>query len=104
MTSPAETDQTFNIGIFIYDQVEELDFVGPFETMKSTATFRRHNDMRPDWRVFIVAEEPGIVKTSGDLLIQPHFSFQDHPHIDLLILPGGHTGLQLERPTVIEWV
>ena len=37
MTSPSQTDETFNIGIFLYDRVEELDFCGPFEALKSAA-------------------------------------------------------------------
>lgn len=104
MTSPAQTDQTFNIGILLYDGVEELDFCGPFETLKSAAYTRSHREQRPDWQVFTVAEEPGIVKTSGELLVQPHFTFQNHPHIDLLMIPGGAVHRQLERPTVVEWV
>lgn len=103
MTSLSHTEQTFNIGIFLYDQVEELDFCGPFETFKSAAHFRRINDFHPDWHVFTIAEEPGILKTSGELLIQPNFTFHDHPHIDLLIIPGGNTPPQLERPAVLEW-
>ncbi len=104
MTSPSQTDETFNIGIFLYDRVEELDFCGPFEALKSAAHTRKLNDMFPNWHVFTVAEEAGILKTSGELLIQPNYTFQDHPKIDLVLLPGGMTNLQLERPTVIEWV
>jgi transcriptional regulator GlxA family with amidase domain len=104
MTSLSQAGQTFTIGIFLYNQVEELDFVGPFETFKSAAHTRRMNDMRPDWHVFTVAEEAGILKTSGELLMQPNFTFQDHPHIDLLLIPGGNEPPQLERPTVVEWV
>ena|SRR5215472_405768 len=42
------------------------------------------------------------MKTSGELLIQPHFSFRDHPRIDLLLIPGGRTDLQMEKPAVLE--
>src|ERR1043166_4180044 len=104
MTSPSQTDETFTIGIFIHEGVEELDFCGPFEALKSAAQFRKVNDMYPNWQVFTVAEAPGILKASGELLIQPHYTFENHPKIDLLLLPGGSTNLQLERPAVIEWV
>ena len=32
--------------------------------------------MFPNWHVFTVAEEAGILKTSGELLIQPNYTFE----------------------------
>ena len=104
MTSFPHADETFNIGIFLYDGVEELDFCGPFEVLKAAAYFRSERGQIPAWQVFTVAEEPGLLKTSGELLVQPHFTFHDHPRIDLLLIPGGRTDLQLENPTVLAWV
>ena len=104
MTSFPRTDETFNVGIFLYDGVEELDFCGPFEVLKAAASIRSARRQNPAWRVFTVAEEPGLLKTSGELLIQPHFTFHDHPRIDLLLVPGGRTNLQMEKATVLAWV
>ncbi|MBV9230187.1 MAG: DJ-1/PfpI family protein, partial [Chloroflexi bacterium] len=102
MTTSSQTG--FNIGIFLYDGVEELDFCGPFEVLKAAAYTRSTREQSPAWQVFTVAEEPGLLKTSGELLVQPHYTFHDHPRIDLLLIPGGRTDLQLEKPVVIEWV
>src|SRR5215472_1622327 len=104
MTTSAHTDETFNIAIFLYPGVEELDFCGPFEVLKAASYTRSERGQNPAWHVFTVAEESGLLKTGGELLIQPHFAFHDHPHIDLLIIPGGATNLQMERQTVLEWV
>src|SRR5215831_16421226 len=104
MNTSSQIDETFNMGIFLYPGVEELDFCGPFEVLKSATYIRRERDQNPVWEVFTVAEEPGLLKTSGELLIQPHFTFHDHPRIDLLLIPGGMTNLQMERQTVLEWV
>jgi len=104
MTAASHSDETFNIGIFLYDEVEELDFCGPFEVLKAAAYIRSERGQNPAWQVFTVAEEPVLMKTSGELLIQPHFSFRDHPRIDLLLIPGGRTDLQMEKPAVLEWV
>src|ERR1051326_2395680 len=104
MTTSSHRDEIFNMGIFLYDGVEELDFCGPFEVLKAAAYTRSEKGQNPAWHVFTVAEEPGLLKTSGELLIQPHFTFHDHPHIDLLLIPGGQTNLQLEKPAVLEWV
>src|SRR5215469_5844586 len=104
MTASSHSDETFNMGIFLYDGVEELDFCGPFEVLKAAAYTRSEREQNPAWQVFMVVEEPGLLKTSGELLIQPHFTFHDHPRIDLLVIPGGLTNLQMEKPTVLEWV
>lgn len=104
MTSFSHTDETFNIGILLYEYVEELDFCGPFEVLKSAAFMRSQREQKPDWQVFTVAEEATILKTSGELLVKPHYGFHEHPHIDLLLIPGGATNLQLRKPAVIEWV
>ena len=72
MTTSSHTDETFNIGIFLYQGVEELDFCGPFEVLKAASYTRSEKGQNPVWQVFTVAEEPGLLKTSGELLIQPH--------------------------------
>lgn len=66
MASFSHTDETFNIGIFLYEGVEELDFCGPFEVMKSAALMRSQREQKPDWQVFTVAEETPLLKTSGN--------------------------------------
>jgi transcriptional regulator GlxA family with amidase domain len=104
MQPTSETNRPFNIGIFLYDQVEELDFCGPYETFKSAANARRQRERTPDWQVFTVAEEGGLLSTSGDLRIQPRFTFENHPPIDLLLVPGGAANRQLERPAVLDWL
>jgi len=104
MTSHSHTKEIFNIGIFLYERVEDLDFCGPLEVLQIAASVRGQREQKPDWHVFTVAEEPHLLKTSGELLIQPTYSFQDHPPIDLLLFPGGAVDFQLEKSTVIEWV
>jgi transcriptional regulator GlxA family with amidase domain len=104
MQSNGEKGRQFNIGIFLYDQVEELDFCGPYETFKSAAYARRQRERTPEWQVFTVAEDGGLLSTSGDLHIQPHYTFANHPPIDLLLVPGGAANRQLERPAVLEWL
>jgi transcriptional regulator GlxA family with amidase domain len=104
MNASSPIEETFNMGIFLYPGVEELDFCGPFEVLKAAAYTRSEREQNPAWEVFTVAEEPGLLKTGGELLIQPHFTFHDHPRIDLLVIPGGMTNLQMERQTVLEWV
>jgi len=80
-----------NVGILIFPGVEILDFTGPFETF-SVATRVAQRDRRVHERAFdafFVSETTNVVSARYDFLVKPHFGFDDHPLIDLLIIPGG---------------
>jgi transcriptional regulator GlxA family with amidase domain len=101
-----EAFEAFNVGIVLYDQVEELDFVGPYETFKSAsfqAARRLGRDTLP-LKVFTVAETRDVVATSGGLRIQPDYGFADAPRIHLLVIPGGNSRPQLENVTMMAWL
>lgn len=102
--SNGEVHDSFNVAIFLYNNVEELDFCGPFEVLKTAADELQQQEQKPKWSVFTVAQSSGLIKTSGNLLVQPHFSFDGHPPIDLLVVPGGAANSQLEQPAVTQWL
>lgn len=88
-----------NIAIYIYDDAEVLDFSGPFEVF-STAKRLANND----WQVSLIAENNAPVMARGGFSVNPHYSFADHPPIDLLIVVGGVHSHELEKPAVINWI
>ncbi|MBL4629626.1 MAG: DJ-1/PfpI family protein, partial [Paraglaciecola sp.] len=73
-----------NIGIYIYENAEVLDFAGPFEVL-STAN-RLGNK---SWNVFLVSEKRDVVQARGGFPVNSHFCFDSHPTIDVLIVVGG---------------
>ncbi|MBY7895879.1 DJ-1/PfpI family protein [Vibrio fluvialis] len=88
-----------NIAIYIYDDAEVLDFSGPFEVL-STAKRLAGND----WNVFFVAQDDTLVKARGGYLVNPHYCFQNHPPIDVLIVVGGVHTAELEKTEVLDWI
>lgn len=88
-----------NIAIYIYDDAEVLDFSGPFEVL-STAKRLAGND----WNVFFVAQYDTLVKARGGYLMNPHYCFQNHPPIDVLIVVGGVHTAELEKTNVLDWI
>ena len=100
-------DETLAVGIVLYDQVEELDFCGPFETFSVAAALsagKSGHRERPAFTVFTVAEHDDLVKTGGGLRIQPDYSFQLAPPVDIVVVPGGNTEPQLENAALLEWL
>ena len=90
-----------NIGIYIYDEAEVLDFSGPFEVF-STAT--RVANTPSVFNVFMVSETGNSVSARGGYVVNPHFGFLNHPQIDLLLVVGGVHTQELKKQTVLTWI
>lgn len=98
-----------NVGIFVFENVEVLDFAGPFEVFSRTRlepgpASRRTDDSAP-FNVFTVAANRDVVSATGGLKVIPDFAFDDAPPIDLLVVPGGFgTRPLLEDAATAEWI
>lgn len=97
---------TYTIGIYLFDEVEVLDFAGPFEVF-STAS-RVNTRMTPDapklFDVATIADSMRLVKARGGLAVFPKFDVTFHPSLDVLVVPGGVVTAELSRGPVIEWI
>ncbi len=90
-----------NVGIYIYDQAEVLDFSGPFEVF-STAS--RICSSEEPFDVFLVGETGDIVKARGGYTVHPSYGFHNHPKIDVLIVVGGVHTDEISKAQVIDWI
>jgi transcriptional regulator GlxA family with amidase domain len=97
---------TRNVGIFLFDDVEVLDFAGPFEVFSTASRVKlRLEPGGPEpFRVFTVARKSRGVIARGGLLVTPYDDFENHDSIDVLLIPGGIVTTELERPEVISWI
>jgi transcriptional regulator GlxA family with amidase domain len=99
------TEQTRrNVGILIFDDVEVLDFCGPFEVF-SVSRKSGTNREEPLFNVYTIAEKGDMTVCRGGLLVKPHYIFHDHPKLDLLVIPGGFgTRRERENPATLKWI
>ncbi|GAB2649887.1 DJ-1/PfpI family protein [Vibrio panuliri] len=88
-----------NIGIYIYDQAEVLDFAGPFEVFSTAKRLGATN-----LNVFLISEQLQTVSARGHFKVMPDYSLQNHPNIDLLVVVGGFHEDEVNKPHIIEWV
>ena len=89
-----------NVGIFVFPQVEELDFVGPLETLDQVNSFV---DGALD--VFAFAPQLGTVTGAHGLEVVPRYDLASVPPLDFLVVPGGRGArIQMEVPRVLEFV
>ena len=90
-----------NVGIYLFNNVELLDFAGPYEVFSVTSELNNYEI----FRVFTVTEDGGPVKSVNGLKIIPDCSIKDHPQIDILIIPGGDgTKAVINNSVVLDWI
>ena len=98
-----------NVGILIFDEVEVLDFAGPFEVFSRTrllkgAESRRSNDSAP-FNPFTVSIDTKPLTATGGLKIIADYTFNNFPKIDILIVPGGYgTRTLLNNEILLKWI
>jgi transcriptional regulator GlxA family with amidase domain len=98
-----------SVGILMFDDVEVLDFAGPFEVFSRTrlipgADSRRTDDSAP-FDTFTVARTRDVVTAIGGLRVVPDAAWAHAPLIDILVVPGGFgTRALLEDAPTIDWI
>ena len=94
------------VGIVLFDDVEVLDFCGPFEVFSSTRLNegKRREEPSP-FEVILIAEALSCVTTTGAMEVIPQYSFKNCPQLDILVVPGGWgTRKELNNPVMLEWL
>lgn len=92
----------WRVGIFLFDDVEVLDFAGPFEVFSVTEI---ENGLQP-FVVETVSEKGDLVIATNGLKVQPDYSFDNVPRFDILIIPGGLGAREREmnNDNAINWI
>ncbi len=89
------------IAILIFDDVEVLDFCGPFEVFSIT----KDNQEQKAFKVMIAAENEAPVLTRNQLSINPHYTITNCPAPDILLIPGGPgTRREMGNDNLLNWI
>lgn len=90
-----------NVAILLFDEVEVLDFAGPFEVFAVTDELRGHET----FNVFTVAQEKRSIRARNGLSVNPDCDFASCPAPHLLIVPGGFgTRALLKNEPALAWI
>ena len=94
------------VGIFVFENVEVLDFAGPYEVFTTaTRVYQRdHPAMPGPFSVCTIGRTNSAVRARAGLLVQPDYSFAGHPALDVLVVPGGVVTEELAEPSVSLWI
>ncbi len=94
------------VGIVLFEDVEVLDFCGPFEVFSATRLNedRRREEASP-FEVLLVAEKDFPVVTTGGMKVIPDHTFESCPKLDILVVPGGWgTRKELKNSAMLNWL
>lgn len=94
------------VGILIFPEVEVLDFCGPFEVFAITRSGDSLDDAERLFDVVTIAEEAQTVRCRGGLLVEPHYTIDNHPPLDILVVPGGAGAdvIYAGNERVLDWI
>jgi transcriptional regulator GlxA family with amidase domain len=102
--------KTRTVGIYIFDDVEVLDFAGPFEVFSVAG---QKLEPKP-FQVFLMAQHNRPIIARNTFQVLPHFTLESAPIPDLLLIPGGGghrpdgtpfgTRLELSNPVLLEYI
>ncbi len=96
---PLTDAREMTIGIVLFPQVEELDFVGPFEV------FSALRELGAPVRVLLLAEQSGAVTCANGMRVLPDLRFDEAPELDVLLVPGGiGTRAEAKNPAMLAFI
>ena len=90
-----------HIGLLLFDGVEELDAVGPWEVL----AYWTHQYPEDGWTVWCLSADGEPVTAAKSLVLGAHHSVDSAPAMDVLLHPGGiGTRRLLKDAGHLEWV
>jgi transcriptional regulator GlxA family with amidase domain len=98
--------QRKRVGIVLFDEVEVLDFCGPFEVFSVVRLDEeKRREQSSPFHVVLVAENAEPVITAGGMKVIPDETFESCPKLDILVVPGGWgTRKEMNNPVMLHWL
>lgn len=98
---PPSTWQRRRVAILLFDNVEVLDFAGPFEVFGVA----RAADGGAAFEVVTIALQPGEVIARNYLRVVPTCTASTLGDVDILVVPGGPgTRREMTRPEMLDFI
>lgn len=89
------------VAILIYDDVEVLDFAGPYEVFAVTSELNDH----ALFDVFTVAPALRRISAVNGLKVVPDYTLEHAPPPDIIVVPGGAgSQLMMDYQPLLNWV
>ncbi|HZS08703.1 MAG TPA: DJ-1/PfpI family protein [Blastocatellia bacterium] len=81
------------VAILIFDGVQIIDYTGPYEVFGQAG-----------FEVFTVAATPGTIRTAMGMQVTPHYTLENSPRPDVIVVPGGDVQRAQSDQRTIKWL
>lgn len=82
-----------DVAILVFPGVQIIDYTGPYEVFGQAG-----------FNVFLVAEKDTMIRTAMGMQIVPHYTLENHPEADIIVIPGGGVGRAMNSEAVLSWI
>ena len=82
-----------NVAIFLYEDVELLDFAGPGEVFSASG-----------FNTYTVSANGKDLTSQRFVRIKPDYAIENAPAPDIIVFPGGNAGPSANDPVVMNWI
>jgi transcriptional regulator GlxA family with amidase domain len=96
---------TTRIGILIFDDAEELDFVGPWEVFTMVNEVRAMGGHEAPHDVKLIAEAMAPVRCAKGMRVVPDLTIAQCERLEVLLIPGGiGTRREAKNEAMLSWI
>ncbi|QIS18471.1 DJ-1/PfpI family protein [Nocardia terpenica] len=87
-------------GLLTFEGADELDFTGPWEVFAVSSILRNGVDS-----LALIAQNKDVVNCQKGMRVLPSHTLDNHPPLDVLVVPGGHGVLhELDNSVLTGWI
>lgn len=96
---------TLRLGILIFDDAEELDFVGPWEVFTMANEVAIREKIAPPFEPLMIAQSAAPVRCRKGMIVTPHATTADCGKLDIILVPGGQgTRREVSNTALLAWI
>jgi transcriptional regulator GlxA family with amidase domain len=93
------------VGILIFDDAEELDFVGPWEVFTMANEVSAMGGEEAPFKAMLIAELEAPVRCAKGMRVLPDVTIEQCPSLDVLLIPGGiGTRREAKNERLLSWI
>lgn len=105
-----------HVGILLFDDVDALDFTGPYEVFNLTTYkdsdvnklfMNKLEIQEKPFNVSTVSEDGSSIEVHNGLIVQPDYNFNNAPTFDVVVVPGGpYRAIKTvtKNQKIIDWI
>jgi len=96
---------TLRTGFLLFNDAEELDFVGPWEVFTMANEVASYSGGEKPFETLMIAENAAPILCRKGMRVLPDATLEDCGKLDIILIPGGQgTRTEVENEKLLAWI